>query len=318
MPDQPRSTDKPRLAFFHASPEVEFAVAEWFASRALPHKVDGDRSIRIAHPDYEGLELKIKGAGFRGGAIMFGKLHQSNLKAPIFDFDGRMMEDVASGHDNAFVGGASFQQTIAEHRMSLFLQRIHVPHVLCTAYGKLEVDAGTSWFSLHDWDPRLVRVVPPSVTPKEFASAKIRAGKELLDLALCYNIIGHCGYAKIDDRYFFTDLHPFRQLDAFNMSQISWVMQVIFNLHVMAFDIIRFLTGEMAGEFPPDVQVHPFRCAVPDVTRDDHEDLRWTIIAPYMLDRPKDFSMRALCAALARNRIGRALLELCPREFERP
>lgn len=309
---------EPRLTFFHASPEVEAVVGEWFASCALPRKIDGDRSVRIAHPDYEGLELKIKGAGYRGGPIQFGTYHQSNLKAPVFDFDGRMMEDVASGHDNAFSGGASFQQTIAEYRMSLFFQRIRVPHVLCTGYGKLEMDTATSWFSLHDWDPRLVRVVPPDVSAEEFVSAKLRSGRELLDLALRYNMIGHCGYAKIDDKYFFTDLHPFRQLDAFNMSQISWVMQVIFNLHVMAFDIMRFFTSDIAAELPSDVQAYPFRCALPDATRDDHEDLRWTVIAPYMLHPPLDFSMRVLCDALGRNRISQALLELCPREFERP
>jgi hypothetical protein len=37
-----------------------------------------------------------------------------------------------------------------------------------------------------------------------------------------------------------------------------------------------------------------------------------------MLDRPADFSMNALCAALDGNRISRALLELCPPEYERP
>jgi hypothetical protein len=309
---------KPRLTFWHASPGVEALVGEWFENHALPRKLDGDRSVRIPHPDYEGLELKIKGAGYRGGAIVFGTLHQSNLKAPVFDFDGRMMEDVASGHDNAFVGGASFQQTMAEYKMSLFLQRVHVPHVLCTAYGKLDMDSATSWFSLHDWDPRLVRVTLPSVTAKEFASSLLRAGKELLDLALCYNIVGNCAYAKIGDNYFCIDLHFFRQLDAFNMSQISWVMHVIFNLHIIALDVMRFLSGEMAGEFPPDVQAYPFRCILPDATCDDHDDLRWTVIAPYMLRPPLDFSMRALCAALSRNRISQTLLELCPREFARP
>jgi hypothetical protein len=309
---------EPRITFKYASPGVEAAVREWFAAYDLPRKVDGDRSIRIPHPDYEGLELKIKGAGYRGGPIQLGTFHRSNLKAPVFDFEGRMMEDVASGHDNAFVGGATFQQTIAEYAMSQLMQRIRVAHVPCIGYGKLETDTAISWFSLHDWDPRLVRVVPPDVSPEEFASAKLRAGSELLNLALRHDIIGHCGYAKIDDQYFFTDLHPFRLLDAFNMSQVSWVMQIIFNLHVMAFDIMRFFTGEMAEEFPADVQAYPFRCALPDATREDHEDLRWTVIAPYMLDRPDDFSMRALCTALCRNRISKALLELCPPQFERP
>jgi hypothetical protein len=164
----------------------------------------------------------------------------------------------------------------------------------------------------------LVRVTPPTVTPKEFASSVLQAGRQLLDLALCYNIIGNCAYAKLEDDYYLVDLHFFRQLDAFNMSQISWAMQVIFNLHLIALDVVRFLTGATAAEFPPDAQAYPFRCVLPDATRDDHEDLRWTVIAPYMLRPPQDFSMRALRAALGRNRISAALLELCPREFERP
>jgi hypothetical protein len=304
-----------RLVFMHASPEVEAVVREWFEARALPCKLDGDRSVRIAHPDYEGMDLKIKGAGFRGGPIRYGQFNRSNLRAPVFDFEGRMTEDVASGHDNALLGAASFQQAVAEFRMSLFLRRIHVPHVLCTAYGKLETDDATTWFSLHDWDPRMVRVVTPNVTAREFVAAKIHASKQILDLALRYNIIGYCAYGRIGREYFLYDLHPFRQLDAFNMSQISWVMHVIFNLHIMALDII---SEELAAEFPQDAQAFPFRCALPDASRDDHEELRWTVIAPYMLACPKEFSMRVLCAALARNRISRALLELCPREFERP
>src|SRR5262245_56077781 len=109
-----------RLAFKHASPDVEAVVREWFEGRTLPHKIDGDRSIRIAHPDYEGMDLKIKGAGFQGGPIKYGQFHRSNLKAPLFDFEGRMMEDVASGHDRALLGAASFQQAVTEYRMSLF------------------------------------------------------------------------------------------------------------------------------------------------------------------------------------------------------
>jgi hypothetical protein len=307
---------EPRLTFFHASPGVEAVVTVWFASYSLPRKIDGQRAVRIAHPDYEGLELKIKGAGYKGGPIKFGTFHQSNLKVPIFDFDGRMIEDVASGHDNAFSGGASFRQVIAEYRMSRFLQRINVPHILCTSYGKLEVDGATSWFSLHDWDPRLARVALPDVRPEEFASCMLRAGKELLELALRYNIIGNCEYAKVEDSYFLVDLHSFRQADAFNMSQISWVMQVVFNLHLISLEIIRL--QEMKAALPPHVQAYPFRYALPDASRDDHENLRWTVIAPYMLGPPRDFSMHALCAVLRDNRISRALLEFCPPEFERP
>jgi hypothetical protein len=309
---------EPRFTFSHASPGVEALVTEWFTSYALPRKIDGDRSVRIAHPDYEGMELKIKGAGYKGGPVRFGTFHESHLKAPAFDFDGRMMEDIASGHDNAFSGGASFQQAVTEYKMSQFLQRIRMPHVLCIGYGKLETESATSWFSLHDWDPRLVRVTPPNVTPEEFAESVLRAGTELLQLALRYHVVGNCAYAKMHGKYLFTDLHFFRQLEPFNMSQISWVMHIIFNLHLISLDMLRFLTGERLLEFPPDAQAYPFRCVFPEAVRADHEDLRWTVIAPYMLHAPSDFSMRALCATLDRNRISRALLELCPREFERP
>jgi hypothetical protein len=308
----------PQLTFLHTSPGVEAIVAEWFRNYALPRKLDGDRSVRVAHPDYDGLELKIKGAGYRGTPIRFGTFHKSQLKAPVFDFDGRMMEDVASGHDNAFAGGASFQQAITEYKMSRFLRRIRTPHVLCIGYGKLETDNGTSWFSLHDWDPRLLRVTPPNVTPNEFASSVFRAGRELLDLAIRHHMAGNCAYAKIDESYFFLDLHFFRQLEPFNISQISWVMQVIFNLHLIALDIMRFLTANGSSEFPADAQVYPFRSILTNAVRDDHEHLRRTIIAPYMLSPPADFSRRSLLAALDRNRISRALLELCPHEFERP
>jgi hypothetical protein len=307
-----------RLTFFHASRGLETVVADWFANRALPRKLDGERSVRIAHPDYPGRELKIKGAGYKGGPVRFGTFHQSNLKAPVFDFEGRMMEDVAAGHDSAFSGGLSFQQAMAEYRMSVFFQRIRVSHIPCIAYGKMQMGDATSWFSLHDWDPRLVRVTPPHVTANEFASSLLRAGNELVALALRYNIVGNCAYAKLDDGYFFLDLHFFRQLDAFNVSQISWVMHVIFNLHLIALDVMRFLSADIAAELPPDVQAYPFRCVLPDATRDDHEHLRWTIVAPYMLRPPSDFSMGALCNALAGNRISQALLDLCPPEFARP
>jgi hypothetical protein len=226
-----------------------------------------------------------------------------------------MMEDIASGHDSALLGAASFQQAVTEYRMSLLLRHIRVPHVVCSAYGKLDTGDTTTWFSLHDWDPRMVRVVTPYVTASEFIRVRIRGCKQLLDLALRYNIVGYCAFGRLHDEYFLYDLHPFRHLDPFNTSQISWVMHVIFNLHMMALDI---MSQELAAEFPRDAQAFSFRSVLPDANRDDHEDLRRSIVAPYMLACPENFSMRALRAALAENRISSALLELCPREFERP
>ena len=49
-----------------------------------------------------------------------------------------MMEDVASGHDNAYVGGASFQQAATEYRMTQRLASLGYRVVPCLGFGKVE------------------------------------------------------------------------------------------------------------------------------------------------------------------------------------
>src|SRR6185437_7928306 len=80
--------------------------------------LDGERSVRLPHPHKTDHLIKIKGSGFKGGPVWFGTLHRSGLRAPLFDYDGRMMVDVASGHDAAYLGGASFQQASTEFRLA--------------------------------------------------------------------------------------------------------------------------------------------------------------------------------------------------------
>src|SRR5262249_36052716 len=98
-------------------------------------------------------------------------------------------------------------------------------------------------------------------------------------------------------------------------SQISWVMHLIFNLHMMSLDI---MSQDLRAEFPEDAQAIPFRGALPHASRGDHEHLRQSIILPYILACPSDFSIDGLHGALLRNRVSNALLELCPPEFARP
>ncbi len=93
-------------------------MRDWFAGRIHAAKVDGTRSVHLPHPDGCGRVLKLKGAGFAGGPIQFGVYHNTGPKAAQFDFDGRMMDDVASGWDGAFEGGASFQQAVTEYNMA--------------------------------------------------------------------------------------------------------------------------------------------------------------------------------------------------------
>ena len=81
-------------------------VRAFFTGERPGFKKDGRRSVRIAHPSKAGVEIKIKGAGLNGRFIKFGTRRKTGPKAVLFDFDGRMMEDMASGHDNAYAGGA--------------------------------------------------------------------------------------------------------------------------------------------------------------------------------------------------------------------
>ena len=81
-------------------------------------------------------------------------------KAPLFDFDGRMMEDVASGHDNAYVGGATFQQAVIEYRVTQLLASLGYPVVPCLGYGRVERSGLSSWCSVFE-----MQMSPPPASP---------------------------------------------------------------------------------------------------------------------------------------------------------
>lgn len=156
---------------------VDGAVAEqvraFFAGRIPEFSTDGDRSVRFTHPFKPGVEIKIKGAGFQGGFIQFGTLHNTGPKAPVFDYDGRMMEDVASGHDNAFEGGASFQQAATEYRTTQRLASLGYPVVPCLGFGRVEKAGLVSWFSVFEVQSDWAAVSPPKFSLDEYCEAEL-------------------------------------------------------------------------------------------------------------------------------------------------
>src|SRR5262245_56908988 len=97
------------IEFFDVAANQQNVVRDWYSGRIAALKLDGERSVHLPHPDGGGRVLKLKGAGLSGGPVQFGVYHRTGPKAPVFDFEGRMMEDIAAGHDGAFRGGASFQ-----------------------------------------------------------------------------------------------------------------------------------------------------------------------------------------------------------------
>lgn len=307
-----------RVETFHLTPAVAQRVRDWFGTAGIEAVPDGERSVRIAHPERPDRLLKIKGAGLNGGPIRFGTTHNSRLKAPVFDFDGRMMEDVASGHDNAWLGGATFQQAVIEHRVTASLAALGIPVVACLGYGHVGTDTHRSWFSVFEWGPDWSPVRPPAISAEQMAEAGERMGRLLVELACRHDLIGYCWYVRAPDRgYLVKDVHPFRQADPVNMSQLSWVMQLIFALHLPCLSAMHFARQAGISDLPENYQARGFRGALADATTAEHDDLRWTVVAPYMLNPPAGFDPGALDAALRRNRIGSALLDLCPPQYAR-
>lgn len=304
------------LSCRHLDSSVESLVRAWYAGEIVDFELDGDRSVRLAHPTRPDSLVKIKGAGLQGGAIDFQRRHNSNLVAPVFDFDGRVMQDVASGHDNAFLGGASFQQCVTEHTISDRLQALGYPVVRTLGYGSVSQLRRTSWFSVLEWPRDARSLAPPRSSIDEFVEANILYGQQALDLAVRHRLIGYFWYAARGERnYLIKDLHPFRQADPVNMSRLSWVMQVFFALHVVSLSTIHLAKRYAEDAVPEDLQVMLFRSVLPTVTKDDHEALRRDLVAPYMRTAPADFDPASLMAVLRGNRLTSALLDACPSEY---
>lgn len=314
MPD-----DGLRLETWHLPQAIRDQVADWFAGRITTGKVDGSRSVILPGAAAGARGIKIKGAGYSGGSVRLGIAHRTGPRAPVFDFEGRMMEDVSSGHDNAPSGGASFQQAVTEYRMTGILTRLGYACVPCLGYGRITQGGLTSWFSVFDWqDDWTPDLVFPHVSAERWAALNQAMGALLLELASLHDLIGYAWYMGLPDgRLLIKDLHPFRQADTINMSQISWVMQVYFGLHIRANLLKTNALKHAARGLPPDIHLTPARSFCPEAVQADHDAMRLQVVAPYMISPPVDFSPQRLLDALHGNAITRALLALCPARFSR-
>lgn len=303
----------------HASEAVARRVRAWFEASGRVGALDGSRSIHLPHPERNGFALKIKGAGLSGGSVRFGTFSRTGPPAKIFDFDGRVMEDVASGHDNAYLGAASFQQAATEYQVSRILATRGIPVVPCLGYGRIDTSTHTAWFSLFEWQRDWKTVsVSPSGSIAEYLDSNVRLSADILRLAVEHDLIGYCGYVRAPDgKHLLKDLHPFRQADPVGMSQLSWAMQLLFALNVRCQSAQFFPAAAGREDLPADLPTYPLRAVVPDAGMEDYEAVRTLIVKPYMIRPPIDFSPRTLFDALRGTRVGGALLDLCPERFAR-
>ncbi|MCX5517853.1 hypothetical protein OSH10_05355 [Kaistia defluvii] len=299
----------------HASDAVCRRIHAWFQSDKRIGILDGSRSIQLPHPEKRGFALKIKGAGLHGGTVRFGVFSKTGPAARRFDFDGRVMEDVASGHDNAFLGGASFQQASTEFHVSRLLAERGVPVVPCLGFGRIDTETHVSWFSIFEWHRDWKSGLIPG---EDYGEANIRLTSAMLQLAVEHDLIGYCGQIRDSaGRYLLKDLHPFHQADPISMSQLSWVMQVLFTLNIRCHAARHFAVAAGLDVLPDDIVAYPLRGLVADATLDDFTALRASVLKPYLARAPQDFTPRALYEALRSTRTGNALLDLCPPKFTR-
>lgn len=303
----------------HASAAVARRTKAWFETGGRVGAPDGSRSILLPHPDRRGFALKIKGAGFGGGPIRFGTFCSNGPMALTFDFDGRAVEDVASGHDAAYLGGASFQQACTEFNVTRRLEALGMPVVPCIGYGRVDTARHSSWFSLFDWHRSWSAVSVPRTGPMDgYLAGNRRLTEAMLRLAVEHDLVGYCSLVQTTTgEFLLKDMHPFRQLDPITGSQLSWVMQVIFALNIRCQAIRYFPAAAARGDAPADIVVHALQPVLADATQDDYEALRTRIVKPYMRLPIATFDPRLLVDALCATRIGSALLEHCPDRYPR-
>lgn len=303
----------------HASAAVMRRTRAWFKSDGKAGAIDGNRSVHLPHPEKRGMALKIKGAGYNGGAIRFGALCETGPAALAFDFDGRAMPDVASGHNNAFLGAASFQQASTEFNVTRCIEELGVPVVPCLGYGRLDTERHTAWFSIFEWDRNWSSVaISRDNSMAEYLQANHRLTEIMLRLAVEHDLVGYCGLV-LDGpgSYRLKDLHPFRKTDPITSSQLSWVMQVLFALNIRCQAIQYFPAAAKRPDMPADIVVHALRPLLADATQDDYEVMRTRIVKPYLRFPIETFDPRELSSALHETRVGSALLELCPAKYAR-
>lgn len=318
-PTTPRQGGDPDLVVtcYHMPADVEVIARDWFAGRITDFQPSGDRSVMISQAGDGYPQIKIKGAGLRGGAVQFGTYLDAGPVSPLFDYDGRRMEDVAAGHDGAFVGGASMQQAVTEWRVTHLVEEMGYRAVPCLGYGSVFDGQHRSWFSVFGWhDGWLATAQPPMGTIKVFEDLALISGEVTFRLAKEHRLAGYSWLIRdADGTPILKDLHPFRRLDPVNMSQVSWVMQTYHALHITAINtkiIGQNWFGKAASEHAP---LRLFLPICPEATLEDWDRLRFSVVAKYMSNPHPDFSTEALLDLLEGNPISARLMALCPAEF---
>lgn len=300
-----------KVTIHHASAAISDRVRAWFSNPTSLALRDGSRSIILPHPESSLHVLKIKGAGLNGGPVRFGAKHHLGPASSIFDFDGRRVEDIASGHNNSDLGAASFQQAAVEYAMSKRLHDLGYPVVPCIGYGRIEHGAHVTWFSLFALEKGW------SLT-EEYEEANIRNAKLLLELAVKHSLVGYFWFLQGPDGVLrLKDLHPFHHLSPINASQLSWTLQLVDALYTRCQASRHFAPHRMSAREPSELGAIPLKGILEDACGADYLALKEKVVKPFVKSQPVDFASAKLFDSLNETRVGRALLERCPEPYAR-
>lgn len=324
MADGMDDTEMPSIVDVREAPEtISRRVKAWFGRNTDGRRLgilDGSRSVLLPHPEKRDRLLKLKGAGLLGDGIRFGKHQRTGPMAVTFDFDGRMMEDIASGHDNAQLGGASFQQASTEFQVSRLLEAEGHDVVPCLGYGRIETADGISWFSIFEWRRDWSGIgISADFSAEQYLATNVALTGHLLQIAIAHDLVGYFGYVRDPGgRLIIKDLHPFRRLDPINHSQLSWALELLQVLWVRS-SACRFFAKAGGVDLPEDeLAAIPLRALVPDADAAEYRAFETTIVRPWLHRRPDAaFSSAELFKALISVRISAAVLNACPPRFAR-
>lgn len=314
----PVGWDEPpdRIRHWHLDAEAGHAAERWFGGW-VPDGAQRDGARSVILPLESGRLVKIKGAGLRGGQVDFASRRATGPKTLWFDFEGRVAEDVAMGHDAAHPGGATFQQAVTEWRVSGALLEAGERLPPCLGYGRISRGEEVSWFSVFEWSHRLPPERGwPDISVADFRRRLRMMGETTLRLALTHGLLGFPS-AIYDDAgaLVIKDLHPFRRASPVNMSQVTFTMHLFHALHIKTSDAR--LTVAKGEGMPEGAYLDALRAALPDVTVADHQDAIDRVLLPYMLHPAPGFRVERLVEVLRSNRITARLMELVPPDYAR-
>ena len=92
-------------------------------------------------------------------------------------------------------------------------------------------------------------------------------------------------------------------------------MQVYHALHITAISNYMLAEKWFGSEAAQNAGIWMIRPFLPEVTRDDWDDLRFKVVAKYMNNEPENFKPEVLEGLLESNPISAKLLDSCPQEF---